>query len=75
MSRTYRNIPNKKKGCGGFYRQPKTHSHRKQLEGILTDDELFDYPVSKLNRIEGTYLPSNYDDIPVSAWDEIDYGD
>ncbi len=67
MSRTYRNIPNY------FYRSPKTHSHRKQIESILTEDT--EYSISKINRIKSLELPSTFDDISISAWHEIYRGE
>ena len=72
MSRTYRNTT----GMHRFaYRYPKTENERKQLDGVLHDCELFEFPVSKLNHMKAreNNLPSCWDDRVVSAYYEEDW--
>lgn len=56
-------------------RFPKTENERKQLEGVLHDPELLEFPVSGLNHIKAreNKLPSVWDDKIVSGYYQEDY--
>lgn len=74
MSRTYR----KDSYHPAALRHPRTTNEKSQLEEILTDPELGEYPVDKKNRMqsrkgESGKLPTAYDDIVVSAYYENDH--
>lgn len=58
MSRTHRRTP-----CH-IFRAPKTFNELKHRQ--ILDDE---YPVSTRHR----YIPTNYDDIHISAYKELDH--
>jgi hypothetical protein len=72
MSRTYRDLDGMHKYA---YRYPKTENERKQLEGVLHDEELFEFPVSKVNHMKAREhsLPSCWDDKVVSGYYQQDY--
>lgn len=72
MSRTYRNTVGMHK-CA--FRYPKTANEIKQINGIINDDEIFDYNISKLNHMKsrGKNLPTCWDDMIVSAYYQQDY--
>ena len=72
MSRTYR----KTDGMHRYaYRFPHTFNEIRNLDGILNDDELEDYPVSGMNhmRARESNLPTAWDDKVVSAYYQEDY--
>lgn len=74
MSRTYR----KDTYSRAALRHPRTTNEKSQLEEILNDPELNEYPVDKKNRMqsrkgESGKLPTAYDDIVVSAYYENDH--
>lgn len=50
-----------------YFRKPKTQNSRKKIKGIVSDPDLSDYPVSKLNRARSMDLPSSWDDLPVAG--------
>jgi hypothetical protein len=74
MSRTHRN---------NFYsrsalRHPRTTNEKSQLDEILNDPEIKEFPVDKLNHMqsrrgESGKLPTVYDDMVISAYYETDY--
>lgn len=75
MSRTYR----KDIYHPAALRHPRTTNEKSQLEEILTDPELDEYPVDKKNRMQSRKgecgkLPTTYDDIVVAAYYETDHG-
>lgn len=72
MSRTYRNLDGMHQCAIRF---PKTENERKQIDGILHDEDLMQYPVSKLNHLKarGHNLPSAWDDKVVSSYYQEDY--
>jgi hypothetical protein len=72
MSRTYRNTDGMHKYA---LRYPKTENERKQLDGVLHDCELFEFPVSKFNHMRSreNNLPSCWDDKVISAYYQQDY--
>lgn len=66
MSRTTRKIDEWK------HRRPHTFSEIKQLDGILYEDDLDEYPFSKINHIKAREhsLPTLWDDNVISAYYE-----
>lgn len=72
MSRTFRNLNGMHRYAIRF---PKTENERKQLEGVLHDPELLEFPVSGLNHIKAreSKLPSVWDDKIVSGYYQEDY--
>ena len=72
MSRTNRNVEHIHSGA---LRHPHTENERSQLDVILHDEELTEYPLSKMNHMKAREhsLPSNWDDTVVSAWYESDH--
>jgi hypothetical protein len=72
MSRTFRKTDGMHKGALRF---PHTFSEIKNLDAILHDDELDDFPISGLNhmRAREKNLPTSWDDKVVSAYYEEDY--
>lgn len=74
MSRTHR----KDIYHPGALRHPRTTNEKSQLEEILNDPELDEYPIDKKNRMqsrkgESGKLPTAYDDMVVSAYYETDH--
>lgn len=72
MSRTHRNL----EGIHRFaYRYPQTTKEIKQLDAIVNDPELKDYPVSGLNHMKSREhnLPTAWDDRVVSGYEQMDY--
>ena len=72
MSRTIRNLDGMHRYA---LRYPKTENERSQLDTILHDEELMNYPVSKVNHMRAREhnLPSAWDDRVVSAYYQQDY--
>ena len=72
MSRTNRNVEHIHSGA---LRHPHTFNEIRQLDGILQEEELEEYPLSGFNHMTAREhsLPSNWDDITVSAWYESDH--
>jgi hypothetical protein len=72
MSRTNRKIEYIHSGA---LRYPHTENERKQLDGILHDEELKEFPVSGLNHMKAREhkLPSAWDDKIVSAYYETEH--
>lgn len=75
MSRTYRNDFY----SHGALRHPRTTNEKAQLDEILNDPEIREFPVDKLNHMqsrrgESGKLPTVYDDMVISAYYETDYG-
>lgn len=58
-----------------YFRNPHTFSEIKKLDGILHEDDLTEYSISKINRIRSRErsLPTVYDDIVISAYYELDH--
>lgn len=50
-----------------YFRHPQIENERSQLDEILHDPDLADYPVAKMNRMStrrsSKGLPSEYDDL------------
>lgn len=46
---------------------------RKQLNSIVNDPEIQDYPVSGFNRTKAMNPPSDWDDIRIAAAYELDH--
>lgn len=67
MSKTYRNTEGINRNAIRF---PKTENERKQLNGILHDEEFLEFPVSGFNHMKARekHLPSSWDDKIVSAY-------
>ena len=72
MSRTNRNLDGMHRYA---LRYPKTENERSQLDTILHDEELMNFPVSKVNHMRAREhnLPSAWDDRVVSAYYQQDY--
>ena len=72
MSRTNRNLDGMHRYA---FRYPKTENERSQLDTILHDEELMNFPVSKVNHMKSREhnLPSAWDDRVVSAYYQQDY--
>ena len=72
MSRTFRNT----QGMNRYYfRSPHTFNEIRQLDGLLHDEDLEDFPVSGLNHMKSREhnLPTVRDDIVVSSYYEEDF--
>lgn len=72
MSRTIRNLD----GMHPYaIRFPKTENERKQLEGVLNDPELMEFPISGLNHMKAREhkLPSAWNDKVISGYFQEDY--
>jgi hypothetical protein len=74
MSRTHRNIEHIHHYA---FRFPKTENERKQLNGILHDEEFLEFPVSGLNHMKKREknLPSSWNDEIVSAYYQEDFNE
>lgn len=72
MSRTYRNTQRIHRYA---YRFPHTFNEIKGLDAILTDDEIQEFSISKINRIKSREhnLPTSWDDQVASAYYETDF--
>ncbi len=72
MSRTNRNLEGMH-NCA--IRYPKTKNEKSQLDAILHDGELMEFPVSKINHLKSreNLLPSCWDDKVVSGYYQQDY--
>ena len=72
MSRTYRNTQHIHRYA---YRFPQTFNEIKRLDAILTDDEIQEFSISKINRMKSREhnLPTAWDDQVVSAYYETDF--
>ena len=70
MSRTFRkNSFNK---CA--LRSPKTFNEKRNIDSIITDDEVMKLPISGMNRIKSRRaIPSHWDDIVTSSHYQTDY--
>lgn len=74
MSRTHRNLEGMNR-CA--LRNPKTRNERKNLIGLLQDNQVEEYEISGVNHLHHrlSHCPTaNYDKV-VSAYYETDYGD
>lgn len=67
MSRTRRNQNHN--SC--IYRKPKTKRDLIQQNTISNDPDLKEYNLGKRNRVEGRHIPTSWDDITVSSWNEM----
>lgn len=88
MSRTIRNVPLQVEWnpwaqrferwfARGYFRHPKTLNTKKQEASAaqaLRDEGYYVAPRHSA-RANPAYLPSTYDDLHISAYDEIDYND
>jgi hypothetical protein len=72
MSRTNRNLEGMHKGALRF---PHTFNEIRQLDGILQEEELKEYPLSGFNHLKARehQLPTSWDDIVVSGYYQEDY--
>ncbi|NDB82636.1 MAG: hypothetical protein EB127_07835 [Alphaproteobacteria bacterium] len=72
MSRTRRNLEGMHRGALRF---PQTTKEIRQLDAIVNDPELKDYPVSGLNHMKSREhnLPTAWDDRVVSGYEQMDY--
>jgi hypothetical protein len=72
MSHTFRRTEGWHSGALRF---PKTENERKQLDGILHDPELMEFPLSGLNHLKAREhnLPTAWDDNVVSGYYQQDY--
>ena len=72
MSRTHRNIEWIHSGALRF---PHTFNEIRQLDGILHEEDLEDFPVSGLNHMKSREqeLPTAWDDQVVSGYYQEDY--
>lgn len=72
MARTYRNLDGMNK-CA--LRYPHTFNEIKNLNGIMFDDDLDEFTLSKMNRISSRShnLPTAWDDEVVSGYEQMDY--
>lgn len=72
MSRTNRNTEHLHSGA---LRHPHTFNEIRQLDGILREWELKEYPLSGFNHLKAReyQLPTSWDDTVVSAYYETDY--
>ena len=59
----------------GALRFPHTTKEIRQLDAIVNDPELKDYPVSGLNHMKSREhnLPTAWDDRVVSGYEQMDY--
>jgi hypothetical protein len=70
MSRTFR----KKSFNSCALRSPKTFNEKRNIDSIVTDSEMMEFNVSKLNRIKNRRsIPSHRDDIVTSSHYQTDY--
>jgi hypothetical protein len=72
MSRTNRNVEHIHSGA---LRHPHTFNEIRQLDGILQEEDLEEYPLSGFNHMHSreNTLPTSWEDAVVSAWYETDY--
>jgi len=72
MSRTHRNLEGMHRGALRF---PQTTKEIRQLDAIVNDPELKDYPVSGLNHMKSREhnLPTSWADQVVSGYYQEDY--
>jgi hypothetical protein len=72
MTRTRRNLEGMHRGALRF---PHTTKEIRQLDAIVNDPELKDYPVSGLNHMKSREhnLPTAWDDRVVSGYEQMDY--
>jgi len=72
MTRTHRNLEGMNRGGLRF---PQTTKEIRQLDAIVNDPELKDYPVSGLNHMKSREhnLPTAWDDRVVSGYEQMDY--
>jgi hypothetical protein len=72
MSKTIRNLDGMHRYAIRF---PKTENERKQLDGILHDPELMEFPISGLNHMKAREhnLPSAWNDKVASGYYQEDY--
>jgi len=72
MTRTHRNLEGMHRGGLRF---PQTTKEIRQLDAIVNDPELKDYPVSGLNHMKSREhnLPTAWDDRVVSGYEQMDY--
>lgn len=72
MSRTHRNTEGMNR-CA--LRRPKTSNERKNLMGILQDNQYEDYQISGINHLHHrlSNCPTAWDDKVVSAYYQEDY--
>tara|TARA_R110000868_G_scaffold28093_1_gene105748 strand:+ start:10760 stop:10984 length:225 start_codon:yes stop_codon:yes gene_type:complete len=72
MSRTFRNLEGMHRGALRF---PHTFNEIRQLDGLLHDEELTEYPLSGFNHmnVKKNQLPTSWQDVVVSAHYESDY--
>lgn len=66
MSRTYRKLPK----CLSCFRKPKTFSEKRLINSLKYDPDLKELGINLPNRYN-RHLPDIYDDILVSAYDEV----
>lgn len=70
MSRTFRK--NSFNDCA--LRSPRTFNEKRNIDAIVTDDDVMEFSVSKLNRIKNRRsIPSHWDDIVTSSYYQTDY--
>jgi hypothetical protein len=56
------------------YRHPKTYNERRQIDALLNDRELLEFPLSKKNRLNRRKaIPTSWDDVVCSAYYETDF--
>jgi len=67
MSRTWRN--SRAKFLRGF-RNPRTYSQIRQDSALPIDEDLKDLPLAKRNRLFHRFIPTAWDDLRISSWDE-----
>ena len=72
MARTYRNLNGMHRYA---YRYPHTFNEIRNLSGLMSDDDLTDFVLSKRNRISSRShnLPTAWDDEIVSGHEQMDY--
>jgi len=72
MSRTNRNLEGMHSGALRF---PHTFNEIRQLDGILHEEDLDDFPVSKVNHMKAREhnLPTSWTDQVVSGYYQEDY--
>lgn len=72
MARTYRNNTYNK--CS--LRSPRSFNEKRWIDSILSDEEVMEFSVSKLNRIRSRRnIPTHWDDVVTSSHYELDYND
>jgi hypothetical protein len=70
MSRTHRKTSYNK--CA--LRSPRTFNEKRQIDEIITDDEVMEFPISKMNRIlNRRAIPTHHDDVVTSSHYQMDY--